>query len=149
MTPTFILPVPKMGHEVADVITEADLLAAQQQTARCLRSAGPPYLAAEHPPRQEAAGSLISAHGDDPVAFEADHLDEALGQGWNVLIRGHAHRVLQPGELQHLRHDCDVRPWTAGEYDLYVRIVPDRTPLLPQHAATPPFRIRAERPVAR
>jgi transcriptional regulator with XRE-family HTH domain len=71
-------------------------------------------------------GSLIAAHGDDPVAFEADHLDEALGQGWNVLIRGHAHRVLQPGELQHLRHDCDVRPWPAGEHDLYVRIVPDR-----------------------
>jgi transcriptional regulator with XRE-family HTH domain len=72
------------------------------------------------------AGSLIAAHGNDPVSFEADHLDEALGQGWNVLIRGHAHRVLQPGELQHLRQDCDVRPWPAGEHDLYVRIVPDR-----------------------
>jgi transcriptional regulator with XRE-family HTH domain len=72
------------------------------------------------------AGSLIAGHGDDPVAFEADHLDEALGQGWNVLIRGHAHRVMQPGELQHLRQDCDLRPWPAGEHDLYVRIVPDR-----------------------
>jgi transcriptional regulator with XRE-family HTH domain len=72
------------------------------------------------------AGSLIAAHGDDPVSFEADHLDQALGQGWNVLIRGHAHRVLQPGELQHLKHDCDLRPWPAGEHDLYIRIVPDR-----------------------
>jgi len=71
-------------------------------------------------------GSLIAAHGDDLVSFEADHLDQALDQGWNVLIRGHAHRVLQPGELQHLKHDCDVRPWPAGEHDLYIRIVPDR-----------------------
>jgi transcriptional regulator with XRE-family HTH domain len=71
-------------------------------------------------------GSVIAAHGDDPVAFEADHIDEALGQGWNVLIRGHAHRALRPGELQHLRHDRDPRPWPAGEHDLYIRIVPDR-----------------------
>jgi pyridoxamine 5'-phosphate oxidase-like protein len=28
-------------------------------------------------------GSVIAAHGDDPIAFEADHLDEALGQGWH------------------------------------------------------------------
>jgi hypothetical protein len=41
-------------------------------------------------------GSLIAAHGDDPVAFEADHLDEALGQGWDVLIRGHASRPATP-----------------------------------------------------
>jgi CBS domain-containing protein len=34
------LPVLKMGHEVAGVVTEADLLAAQAQTARRLRSAG-------------------------------------------------------------------------------------------------------------
>ena len=46
---------------------------------------------------------LIAAHGDDPVSFEADHLDETLGYGWSVLVRGQAHRVLQPGELRHLR----------------------------------------------
>jgi CBS domain-containing protein len=32
------LPVIRMGHEVAGVVTEADLLAAQEQTARRLRS---------------------------------------------------------------------------------------------------------------
>jgi hypothetical protein len=34
------LPVLKMGHEVAGVVTEADLIAAQAKTARRLRSAG-------------------------------------------------------------------------------------------------------------
>ena len=71
-------------------------------------------------------GSLIAAHGEGPVSFEADHVDLVLGQGWSVLVRGQAHRVLQPGELKNLREDCDLRPWPAGEHDLYVRIVPTR-----------------------
>lgn len=69
-------------------------------------------------------GSMIAAHGDDPMSFETDHFDETLGHGWSVLVRGQAHRVLQPAELRHLREGCDLRPWPAGEHDLYVRIVP-------------------------
>lgn len=72
------------------------------------------------------AGSLIAAHGDDQVSFEADHLDETLHRGWSVLVRGQAHRVLQPGELRNLQEACDLRPWPAGEHDLFVRIVPLR-----------------------
>lgn len=71
------------------------------------------------------SGSLIGVHGDGPVSFEADHIDMELGQGWSVLVRGDAHRVLQPGELRNLRETCDPRPWPAGEHDLYVRIVPN------------------------
>lgn len=71
------------------------------------------------------AGSLIAAHADDDVAFETDHFDEVLGQGWSVLVRGRAHRVLQVGELRNLQADCELRPWPAGEHNLYVRIVPD------------------------
>lgn len=72
------------------------------------------------------SGSLIAAHGDGPVSFEVDHVDLVLGQGWSVLVRGQAHRVLQRGELQHLREECDLQPWPAGEHDLYIRIVPTR-----------------------
>ena len=71
-------------------------------------------------------GSLIAAHGDGPVSFETDHLDETLLFGWSVLVRGQAHRVLQPAELRHLHDGCELRPWPAGEHDLYVRIVPTR-----------------------
>jgi transcriptional regulator with XRE-family HTH domain len=69
------------------------------------------------------SGSLIAVHGDGDVSFQADHFDLELGQGWSVLVRGEAHRVLQPGELRHLREGCDLRPWPAGEHDLFVRIV--------------------------
>src|SRR5487761_1675786 len=70
------------------------------------------------------SGSLIGVHGDGPVSFETDHFDLELGQGWSVLVRGEVHRVLQPGELGKLREDCDLRPWPAGEHDLFIRIVP-------------------------
>lgn len=69
-------------------------------------------------------GSLLAAHGEDQVSFETDHVDETLREGWSVLVRGQAHRVLQHGELENLRQECDLRPWPAGEHDLYVRIVP-------------------------
>jgi len=69
-------------------------------------------------------GSLIAAHGDDQVSFQTDHLDETMGSGWSVLIRGQAHRVLQPAELRNLRESCDLRPWPAGDHDMWIRIVP-------------------------
>lgn len=71
-------------------------------------------------------GSVIATHGEAPVAFEAEHLDEALGQGWSVLVRGQAHRVLRDSELRNVLQDCDPRPWPAGGRDLYIRIVPDQ-----------------------
>lgn len=72
------------------------------------------------------AGSLIAVHGDGPVSFEVDHLDLELRQGWSVLIRGEAHRVLQPGEFRRLREECELLPWPAGEHELFVRIVPSQ-----------------------
>jgi transcriptional regulator with XRE-family HTH domain len=70
------------------------------------------------------SGSVIAGNADGPVSFEADNFDMNLGQGWSVLVRGEAHRVLQPGELRNLRECCDLRPWPAGEHGLFIRIVP-------------------------
>jgi len=72
------------------------------------------------------SGSLIESRGDERVAFEVDHLDEVLCQGWSVLIQGQAHRVLQPGELRHLQEAATVVPWPGGEPEVYIRIVPDQ-----------------------
>ena len=72
------------------------------------------------------AGSAIAAHSTEPVAFEVDRIDEALSQGWSVLVRGQAHPVLQPNELRNLTAGTDLRPWPGGVHDLYVRIVPER-----------------------
>jgi nitroimidazol reductase NimA-like FMN-containing flavoprotein (pyridoxamine 5'-phosphate oxidase superfamily) len=71
-------------------------------------------------------GTLIQAHAYDQVAFEVDHLDEAMRQGWSVLASGPAHQVLQPAELRHLRAAAAIWPWAGGERDVYVRILPIR-----------------------
>jgi len=71
-------------------------------------------------------GGMIEGHAGDRVAFEVDHLDEALGQGWSVLVRGPAHRVAHPAELQHVQRDTALWPWPGGDRDVYVRIIPDR-----------------------
>jgi transcriptional regulator with XRE-family HTH domain len=72
-----------------------------------------------------AEGTAIDGHADEQVAFEVDHLDEALSQGWSVLVRGRAHRVTHPAELQIVRHDAAIWPWPGGDRDVYVRLIPD------------------------
>jgi transcriptional regulator with XRE-family HTH domain len=71
-------------------------------------------------------GTLIEAHGYDKVAFEVDHIDDALCQGWSVLVAGQAHIVSQPAELRHLHAEADLLPWPEGEHDVWVRIVPTK-----------------------
>lgn len=57
------------------------------------------------------------------VSFEVDHLDETLGEGWSVLISGHAHVVTEPGELDQVRA-LGIEPWPGGSREIYIRIVP-------------------------
>jgi nitroimidazol reductase NimA-like FMN-containing flavoprotein (pyridoxamine 5'-phosphate oxidase superfamily) len=71
------------------------------------------------------SGSLIAMHGDGAVSFEVDHFDLELNQGWSVLVRGDAHRVLQSGERRNLSEACRLQPWPAGEHELFIRIVPN------------------------
>jgi transcriptional regulator with XRE-family HTH domain len=70
-------------------------------------------------------GTAIDGHADERVAFEIDHVDEALRQGWSVLVRGTAHRVAHPAELQNIRRDTTIWPWPGGDRNVYVRIIPD------------------------
>jgi len=72
-----------------------------------------------------AEGSAVDGHADEQVAFEVDYLDEALSQGWSVLVRGRAHRVAHPAELKIVRRDAAIWPWPGGDRDVYIRIIPD------------------------
>jgi len=58
-----------------------------------------------------------------PVSFEVDHIDDALSEGWSVLLSGRAHVVVDPNERQQVE-DLGVVPWAGGERDVFVRIVP-------------------------
>ena len=71
-----------------------------------------------------AEGTVIDGHADEQVALEVDHIDEALCEGWSVLVRGSAHHVAHPAELRRLQEEAAVWPWAGGEREVYVRIVP-------------------------
>jgi nitroimidazol reductase NimA-like FMN-containing flavoprotein (pyridoxamine 5'-phosphate oxidase superfamily) len=73
-----------------------------------------------------AEGTVIDGHAGEQVALEVDHIDEALCQGWSVLVRGPAHRVTHPAELHRLQEEAAVWPWPGGEREVYVRILPSQ-----------------------
>jgi nitroimidazol reductase NimA-like FMN-containing flavoprotein (pyridoxamine 5'-phosphate oxidase superfamily) len=70
-------------------------------------------------------GTLIDGHAGSQVAFEVDHLDHALRQGWSVLVRGTSYRVASPAELRLIRREAALWPWAGDDRDVYVRITPD------------------------
>jgi hypothetical protein len=71
-----------------------------------------------------AEGTVIDGHADEQIALEVDHIDEALCQGWSVLVRGQAHHVTHPAELRRVREEASVWPWAGGDREVYVRILP-------------------------
>ena len=73
-----------------------------------------------------APDTLLAVYADGRVSFEADHLDEALREGWSVLVHGHAHRITDEREVKKLEARTRLEPWAAGSRDVYVRIAPTR-----------------------
>ncbi|GAA1073729.1 helix-turn-helix domain-containing protein [Nocardiopsis composta] len=70
---------------------------------------------------------VIAAHLPGRVAFEVDRIDDAMSQGWSVLITGRALPARGGNEIARLRRLSPVRPWAGGERETYVRIVPEKT----------------------
>ncbi|MFD7502196.1 pyridoxamine 5'-phosphate oxidase family protein [Streptomyces sp. NPDC059850] len=60
------------------------------------------------------------------VAFEVDHIDEALSEGWSVLVVGRARRVTDPAAVRRLDDAAYTPPWPGGGRDLWLRIEPER-----------------------
>ncbi len=57
------------------------------------------------------------------VAFEVDHVDEAMSEGWSVLVRGHA-RLIEGAELRLVAATLDLEPWAGGPRLNVVSIAP-------------------------
>jgi len=73
--------------------------------------------------RTAAGASPAAGAAQQRVSFEADHLDEALGEGWSVLVSGHARTVTGAAELAEVQR-LGVAPWAGGTRETYVRITP-------------------------
>lgn len=70
--------------------------------------------------RTYGAGALAAAAGAT-VSFEVDHIDEAMSEGWSVLVSGRARRVDDPAELAQLVQ-LGVEPWPGGRRDAVIRV---------------------------
>jgi nitroimidazol reductase NimA-like FMN-containing flavoprotein (pyridoxamine 5'-phosphate oxidase superfamily) len=57
------------------------------------------------------------------VAFEVDHIDETMSEGWSVLVRGHARLIEEPGERLAIAQ-LDLEPWAGGARLNLVAITP-------------------------
>ena len=73
-----------------------------------------------------APDTLLAVYANAQVSFEADRLDDALHEGWSVLVQGRAHEVTDEREVKHLEDRTHVEPWAGGARDVYVRIAPAR-----------------------
>jgi nitroimidazol reductase NimA-like FMN-containing flavoprotein (pyridoxamine 5'-phosphate oxidase superfamily) len=69
-------------------------------------------------------GTTSAAAAGARVAFEVDHLDEALSQGWSVVVRGRARTVTDPDAVRRLADRAYSAPWAGGDRGLWVRIEP-------------------------
>ena len=72
------------------------------------------------------ADTELAARLDCRVAFEVDRLDEAMSQGWSVLLVGHATEVRKEEQIRRLEARTHVQPWAGGARDVYVQIHPHR-----------------------
>jgi len=73
-----------------------------------------------------APDSLLALYATGHLSFEADQIDEALREGWSVLVHGHAHTVTSERDVRRIDEGTDLEPWAAGARDVYVRIVPTK-----------------------
>ncbi|WP_255947518.1 helix-turn-helix domain-containing protein [Streptomyces odontomachi] len=65
------------------------------------------------------------AAGHD-VAFEIDHIDDALSQGWSVLAVGPARAVTDAAAIRRLQDEAYTTPWAGDERNLWVAVTPVR-----------------------
>ncbi|MET9119171.1 pyridoxamine 5'-phosphate oxidase family protein [Streptomyces longwoodensis] len=71
-----------------------------------------------------APDSLLAAAVGREVAFEVDHVDDALSRGWSVLAVGPASVVTEPQDVRALAERAHTTPWAGGDREMWVSIRP-------------------------
>jgi transcriptional regulator with XRE-family HTH domain len=72
--------------------------------------------------RTTMEGSIADGLHGQPVSFDVDDLDDALGEGWSVLLTGTASVVTDSAGLDRAKA-LGIEPWAGGDRQTYVRIV--------------------------
>jgi nitroimidazol reductase NimA-like FMN-containing flavoprotein (pyridoxamine 5'-phosphate oxidase superfamily) len=70
--------------------------------------------------RTRSRGTLAAAAGTT-VSLEVDQIDEAMSEGWSVLVTGRARLVDDPTELEQAAK-LGIEPWPGGRREALLRI---------------------------
>jgi transcriptional regulator with XRE-family HTH domain len=73
--------------------------------------------------RTESEAAFLENLATEEVSFEVDHLDEALTEGWSVLLTGECHVIVDQSEVDSAQ-SLSIAPWAGGNRDAYVCVVP-------------------------
>jgi transcriptional regulator with XRE-family HTH domain len=71
--------------------------------------------------RTGSEGSVAAGIHQSPISFDVDHLDDALSEGWSVLVTGEARVIADPDELARAAA-LNIEPWAGGDKAVYVRL---------------------------
>lgn len=72
-------------------------------------------------------GSILAAvRAAGTMSLEVDHLDDALGEGWSVLLTGRCTEITDAEELSRI-DSLGIHPWAGGDRHHAVRFVPEET----------------------
>jgi nitroimidazol reductase NimA-like FMN-containing flavoprotein (pyridoxamine 5'-phosphate oxidase superfamily) len=74
--------------------------------------------------RTEARNASQIASGG-LVGFEVDRIDDAMSEGWSVLVTGSAQVVTALTAIKQLQ-TLDIEPWAGGERPTFFRIEPNQ-----------------------
>lgn len=69
-----------------------------------------------------APESMPAEAAGQEVAFEVDRIDDALSEGWSVLVLGFASPVTDPAEILTFQEQARSSPWAGGDRPLWMRI---------------------------
>jgi hypothetical protein len=68
------------------------------------------------------SSSFVAQHGDE-ASFEVDRIDEALSEGWSVLLTGPCRVGTGADEVRNAR-TSGIAPWAGGIHDAVVTVMP-------------------------
>ncbi|MFE2374525.1 helix-turn-helix domain-containing protein [Streptomyces sp. NPDC059398] len=74
-----------------------------------------------------APGTVAAEAAGQEVAFEVDHIDEAMSRGWSVNVVGTARTVPDGTAAEDLARHAPTTPWAGGDRPLWLTIAPTRT----------------------
>ncbi|MFI1256403.1 pyridoxamine 5'-phosphate oxidase family protein [Streptomyces netropsis] len=69
-----------------------------------------------------APDSVLADVAGQKVAFEVDRVDDALTQGWSVLVTGTAKQIPAGETLRNPGEQADPHPWPTGRRDVWMRV---------------------------